>query len=313
MTTPNPYPSGVDPVHVQIIAATASAIQRKDGSVLMLARPGAIRVYLPNHPATQAAHDALQRVGYQVTSATGRKRSRGLLITGWSTQGLEIRLDAMRGVLQKLAARPHATAAVALGQLSLMPAAELPGRAGQQHLISELITGMRSWISATSGIHAPCDPRARPSDPGCALRLGATRRAEGAIDELAALQQRVAQFSVAHYANLRQIMSHERARDCVVQWADLAFGLSSPIGQDISPRLNGMASTTNAGPSPADAWPASPSATLPLPGARPLPRDAGELPAGGLRIPRPSRPPSAPGTTRPRGRSSPSRNTGRRH
>lgn len=313
MTTPDPYPIGVDPVHVQIIAATASAVQRKDGSVLLLARPDAIRVYLPNRLATQAARDALQRVGYQVTSATGRIRSRGLLISGWSTPGLESRLDAMRGVLQKLAARPHATAAVALGQLSTVPAAELPGRAGQQHLIGELITGMRSWISATSGIHAPRDPRARPSDPGCALRLGATTRAEEAIDDLVALQQRVAQFSVAHYSSLRPIMSHERARDCVVKWAGLAFGLSARIGQDTSPLLHGMASATSAIPSPADARPTSPQSALPLTGARRLPRDGGELPADSLRILRGSRPPSAPGTTRPRGRSSSSRLTRRRH
>jgi hypothetical protein len=314
MTTPNPYPSGIDPVHVQIIAAASSTVMRRGRSVLLLAKPEAIRIYLPNRPATQAASDALQRVGYQVTtSAAGQIRNRGLLVTGWSTQGLESRLDAMRGVLQKLAAKPQATAVVALGQLSRVPAAELPGRADQQHLIGQLITGMRSWISATSGIHAPCDPRARPADPGCRLRLPATRRAEEAIDDLVTLQERVAQFGLALYPSLRQTMSHQRARDCILQWADLAFGLSSRIGQDTSALLRGRASTADAVPSPADAEPASASMTLPVTGPRRRSPDAGEHPSAGMPISRISRPPSVTGMARPRGRNSPSRRTSRRH
>lgn len=313
MTTPKPYPLGVDPVHVQIIAATASTVQRGDGSVLLLARPELIRVHLPNRSATKAAREALQRVGYQVTSSAGSMRNRGLLVSGWSMQGLESRLDAMRGVLQKLAASPDATATVALGQLSRLPLAELPGRTGQQRLIGALAEGMRSWISATSGIHAPRDPRAHPADPGCALRLSATWRAEEAIDDLAARQARVAEFALAVYPSLRQTMSHEAARDCVIRWAGTAFHLTPRLGQDVSSFLRGFAPAADPAPAPADAEPASPQMPLPLRGTRRRPPNAGEFPAAGMPVSPASRPPSVTGTTRPRGRNSPPRRTSRRH
>ena len=313
MTTPSPYPLGIDPVHVQIIAASASSAGRKDGSVLLLARPETIHVYLPNRSATKAVRDALQGVGYEVTNAAGNIRNRGLVVPGWSAQGLESRLDAMRGVLQKLATSPDAMATLALGQLSRTPAAELPGRPGQQHLIDQLSTGMRSWISATSGIHAPSDPRARPADPGCALRLSATRRAEEAIDDLTARQARVAEFALALYPSLRQTMSHEAARDCVLRWAGTAFHLTPRLGQDVSPFLRGSAPAADPVPAPAEAKPASPQMPVPLTGARRRPRSAGEFPAAGMPISPASRPPSVTGTTRPRGRNSPPRRTSRRH
>ena len=311
MTTPSPYPQGIDPVHVQIVAATVSTVERADGSVLLLAIPGTIRVHLPNRSATRAARDALERVGYQVTSSAGSLRNRGLLVVGWSAQGLESRLDAMRGVLQKLVARPDATAALALGQLSRVPAAELPGRAGQQRIVGQLSTGLRSWISATSGIHAASDPRARPADPGCALRLSATRRAEQAIDDLVERQTRVAEFAVALYPSLRQTMSHDAARDCALRWAGIAFHLIPQADPDLSPLLRGSALTGDPVPAPADAQPASP-APRPLTGMRRKPPSVGEFPAG-VPISRASRPPSVTGTTSPRGRnSSPHRNS-RRH
>lgn len=310
MTTPSPYPLGIDPVHVQIIAASASAAGRKDGSVLLLARPETIRVYLPNRSATKAVRDALQRVGYEVTSAAGNIRNRGLVVSGWNAQGLESRLDAMRGVLEKLAASPDAMATLALGQLSRTPAAELPGRTGQQHLIGQLSTGMRSWISATSGIHALSDPRARPADPGCALRLSATRRAEEAIDDLAARQARVAEFALALYPSLRQTMSHDAARDCALRWAGTAFHLTPRLGQDVSPLFRDAARTSGTASSPDATQPGSAPKTLPLTGTRRSPRSPGEFPPIGTWPS--SRPPSARGTTRPRGQKPPGHGTGRR-
>jgi len=336
MTTPDSYPLGIDPIHVQTIATEASVVQRGDHSVLLLTGAEAIRVQLPNRFAAQAAREALQLVGYQVT---GNRSYRSLLITGWSAQGLESRLDAMRGVLQKLASRPHVTAAVALGQLSRVPETELPGKVGQQHLIDQLCAGMRSWISATSGIHAPSDPRARPAEPGCALRLSATRRAEEAIDDLAARQTRVAQFVLALYPGLRQTMNHDAARESALRSAGAAFHLSPLLGQDVSPFLRRTDQEARhdtpwrqsrspaagpprtgpirpgtslrggvppSGPSPSQAPPPDGSWARSARGSRRWLRAAQEF----LATDRPttwlSRPPSVPGPTRPGGRNFPS-------
>jgi hypothetical protein len=310
MTTPSPYPLGVDPVHVQIIAASAAAGGRNDGSVLLLARPETIRVYLPNRSATKTVRDALQRVGYEVTTAAGNIRNRGLVVSGWSAQGLESRLDAMRGVLHRLAASPDAMATLALGQLSRTPTGELPGRTGQQHLIDQLSTGLRSWISATSGIHALSDPRARPADPGCALRLSAARRAEEAIDDLAARQARVAEFALALYPSLRETMTHDAARDCALRWAGTAFHLTPRLGQDLSPLFRGAARRSGPASSLDASQPGSAPKTLPLTGKSRSPRSPGEFPTIGAWPP--SRPPSTRGMTHPSGRKSPGRGTSRR-
>ena len=75
---------------------------------------------------------------------------------------------------------------------------------------------------ATSGIHARCDPRARPADIGAALRLSATWQAETAIDELAARHLRIAVHAVALYPELRHQESHHSARDLAIHRAEIA-------------------------------------------------------------------------------------------
>ena len=312
MTTPNLYPAGVDPVHVQIIAATASSAERGDGSVLLLARREAIRVFLPDRAATQAARIALQRVGYQVASATGSIRNRGLLVSGWSLQGLESRLNAMRGVLERLAAEPYASASAALRQLGTLPASAMPGRYGQQELVGQADAQLRAWISATSGIHATCDPRAMPANPGCALRLAGTRRAEEAIDDLAERQVRIARFTVALYPGLRQSMSHEETRDCVLWWAGREFRLSPAIAQDTSPLLRDADQSMRL----SEPRSVAPRVTSLTPRHEKAPRHrlrvGQEFPVTGRPVSPISRPPSGPSARRPGGRTFPSGRPGRR-
>ncbi len=242
MTASDSYPAGIDPVHVRTIATAAVPDGQRDGTVLLVGGQYAARVYLPTRSAAQAAHAALRRVGYQV-GRTGSLRGRDLIIAGWSAEGLESRLTAMRAVLQKLAAEPGAAAVAALDQLGRLSAAALPGQAGQRLLIHQADQQLRAWIADTSGIHAPCDPRARPADPGCALRLNATHRAEEAIDDLAARHVQVAELAVALYPALRQRMDHDSASDFAVRRAGVAFHLSQQLAQDITPLLRGSGHT----------------------------------------------------------------------
>ena len=311
MTASDSYPAGIDPVHVRTIATAAVPDGQRDGTVLLVGGQYAARVYLPTRSAAQAAHAALRRVGYQV-GRTGSLRGRDLIIAGWSAEGLESRLTAMRAVLQKLAAEPGATAVAALDRFGRLSAAALPGQAGQRLLIHQADQQLRAWIADTSGIHAPCDPRARPADPGCALRLNATHRAEEAIDDLAARHVQVAELAVALYPALRQRMDHDSASDFAVRRAGVAFHLSQQLAQDITPLLRGSGQTPGSAASrPAAAGSTSPKAR-PRTGSRPRLRTAREFPFTGMPISPTSRPPSTRGATRPRGRNFPSGRPGRR-
>jgi len=69
MTTPGPYPSGVDPVHILAICAEAAPGHQHDTAILAGGRYAAC-VYLPARRAARAAQAALCRVGYQVDRPT---------------------------------------------------------------------------------------------------------------------------------------------------------------------------------------------------------------------------------------------------
>jgi len=311
MTPSDPYPSGVDPVHVLTIATTAASGGQHDGAVLLTSGRYAARVYLPTRGGVQAAQTALKRVGYQL-SRTGNRRGRDVIVTGWSAEGLESRLIAMRTAQVRLAAEPLATALVALHPLGDLPATALPDQAGQQLLVREATQRLRAWIARTSGIHAPGDPRARPAELGCALRLHATREAEKVIDNLAARQVRVAELAVALYPDLRQRMSHDSACESAARQAGLAFHLSPPLAQDTTTLLHG----SDAEPEPVSKHTALPGTSPrghPPTRPRPQPRTTRESPFTGMPISPTSRPPSSRGATRPRGRNFPSGRPGRRH
>ena len=169
------------------------------------------------------------------------------------------------------------------------------------------------WISRTSGIHTPYDPRAWPADPGCALRLVATRRAEDLIDDLALQQLKVTALAVGFYPGLRDRMTHDAARDTAIGRAEMAFYLSRHIGQDLTPFLRSVGRVSRpTGTSPSFAPLDTSPRTRPDAGARPWFRTSQEFPAMDRPVSLTSRPPSTRGAARPRGRNSPSRRPGRR-
>ena len=264
------------------------------------------RIVLPNPLAASEAEAALRLVGYQVSRARRSIRGRDLNIEGWSFDGLGHRLTAMREVLGKLAAGPGVSAYIAL-ELGRLPAAMLPSRAHQQLLIERAGELLRAFISRTSGIHAPRDPRAHPDDPRCAFRLAATWRAEEAIDDMARRHLQIARLAVASYPTLRKQMDHAAARDSAIRRANLAISLIHHLGpaEGTSPSRPSNQPPRSAGSEPS-AQPAAVESSQPGTTPRPRFRIAREFPAGNKPSTPISRPATAQGRSRPGGRTFPS-------
>jgi len=245
MTTPDTYLSWVDPSHVWTICATAAPPgHRADRMFVFGGEQYGARAYLPTQSAARAAHAALTRVGYQAVPVTDGRRGLDLTVYGWSAQGLTSRLTAMHDVLAKLTSEPGSTAATALDHLGRHPLTPLPDEAGRLRLVRQAGEQLRGWIAETSGIHAPCDPLARPADAGCALQLTATWRAEEAIDDLVARHLRVTWHALALYPGLRQTRSHDEARESAVRQAGITSHLSHHLAPDAT------AATPSSGPRP---------------------------------------------------------------
>ena len=212
----------------------------------------------------------------------------------------------MREVLGKLTAGPGVSAYIAL-ELGRLPAAMLPSRAHQQLLIERAGELLRAFISRTSGIHAPRDPRAHPDDPRCAFRLAATWRAEEAIDHMAGRHLQIARLAVASYPTLRKQMDHAAARDSAIRRANLAVSLIHHLGQaeGTSPPRPSNQPPRSAGPEPS-AQPAAVESSQPGTTPRPRFRIAKEFPAGNKPATPISRPATTQGRSRPGGRTFPS-------
>jgi hypothetical protein len=303
MPAPDSYPAGIDPAHVWAIATTAAPSIKQDGSMLLAGGRFPARIALPDRFAALEADAALRLVGYQVGWASGGARGRDLLVTGWSNQGLQQRLTAMREVLRKLAAVPDVTAFVAL-ELGRLPAAMLPSQIDQRLAVERAGLRLRTWISRTSGVHAPRDPRALPAEPRCAFRVAATLRAEEAIDTLAQRHLQLAELAVTFYPQLRHRLGHAAARESAIRYAGLAILHSQQQDQPASP-------VQGSNPALRDS-PVAP-APDPNPGAGPSakPRPVSDFPAGNPISPT-AQPPSIRGATSPRGRIFPSGRAGRR-
>ena len=241
------HPSGLDPSHIRCVCASARPARDRQGTALLTGGRDGIHVYLPARVGARNAHAALSVVGYGVVRTTDDSQGRHLLVRGWSAEALEARLIAMSSVLEQLAANPGSTATSALDRLGTLPAAALPDRAGQRQLSRQAAVQLLRWIFATSGIHAPHDPLARPADAGCALRLSAAWRLEEAIEELAARQVRVAANAFVLYPALRREMGHDSARDTAVRQASVVFHLSSRVVQDTTRILGNARQTRGAG------------------------------------------------------------------
>jgi hypothetical protein len=296
MTMPDPRRTGTDPAHIWAICAAVAHASERDGFAL-LAGDFYTGLRLPSRTASRAVRTALTRVGYDVIG----DGSRELVIRGWSATGLEARLTAMRAVLHKLATGPGMAAVPVLEEFRRLPAASLPGQATTRQLVIEAGQGLREWIFATSGVHAPCDPLARPADPAIVLRLSAAWRAEEAIEDLAGRQLRVARHATGLYPSLRSRMSHDSARDTAIRRAGVVFHLRGQVAQDSAPLL-----ASASWPAAAIAGPAAPS--RPDRAAGREARPACDFPVSG---PPPLRLVPRPGD-RPQGRDFPAGPAGRR-
>jgi|HubBroStandDraft_6_1064221.scaffolds.fasta_scaffold15334_3 hypothetical protein len=306
MPTTDPFPAGVDPAHVWAVARKAAPSIQHDGTVLLVGGRYPARIVLPDPLAANEAEAALRLVGYQVSRTRRSIRGRDLNIEGWSLEGLERRLTAMREVLGKLAAGPGVSAYIAL-ELGRLPAAMLPSRAHQQLLIERASELLRAFISRTSGIHAPRDPRADPDDPRAAFRLAATWRAEEAIDHIAGRHLQITKLAVVSYPTLRKQMDHATARDSAIRRANLAVSLIHHLRPaEGTPPSRPSDQSPRAAASEPSAPPAAVESSQPGTTPRPRFRIAKEFPAG-TKPPTPiSRPATTKGRSRPGGRTFPS-------
>ena len=304
MPATDPFPAGVDPVHVWAVATRAAPSIQHDGTVLLVGGRYPARIVLPNPLAANEAEAALRLVGYQVGRTRRSIRGRDLNIEGWSFEGLGRRLTAMREVLGKLAAGPGVSAYIAL-ELGRLPAGMLPSRAHQQLLVERTGELLRAFISRTSGIHAPRDPRAHPDDPRCAFRLAATWRAEEAIDDMAGRHLHITKLAVASYPALRKQMDHAAARDSAIRRANLAAHIVHHLGQEQATSQSRPSSKSPRASGPS-AQPAAVESSQPGTTPRPRFRFTREFPAGNKPATPISRPASTRGPTRPGGRTFPS-------
>ena len=306
MPATDQFPGGVDTAHVWAVATKAAPSVQHDGTVMLVGGRYPARIVLPDPLAANTAEAALRLVGYQVSRNRRSIRGRDLNIESWSVDGLGHRLTAMREVLGKLAAGPGVSAYIAL-ELGRLPAAMLPSRAHQQLLIERASELLRAFISRTSGIHAPRDPRAHPDDPRCAFRLAATWRAEEAIDDMARRHLQITRLAVASYPTLRKQMDHAAARDSAIRRANLAVSLIRHLGpaEGTSPSRLSNQPPRSVGSEPS-ARPAA--AETGQPGTAPRPRFqfAKEFPAGPKPVTSISRPLTPRGRSRPGGRTFPS-------
>jgi hypothetical protein len=231
MTVTDPYPAGLDPAHILAICEHATggrpglAVGARDGMC----------VCLPSRRAARRARAALGRVGYRVADDSG-PRGRDVVVTGWNVAGLESRLAAMRVVLHQLAENPSPTARAVIERFRGLPVAAQSPRSGLG-VLDEARAGLRSWVSARSGIHAPRPPAVLPPDVGVALQLGTANVLEQAIDDLIERHLRVSGHALALFCSLRKQMDIGRAQDVAIRWAGITFRLGETADQDSTPLL----------------------------------------------------------------------------
>ena len=180
MTAPELRQRGLDPAH--ILSVASQAIRDSHGLAFRaVTAPGGLRVHLSSRRAAGDAVQALGRVGYQVAQVEGSGH-RDLLVTGWSANGLESRLAALRAVAQRLAEDPDSTAAAVIERARRLPARSAAHP--ETSVLADTRTQLQAWVGACSGIHAPRNPVIVPADTGNALRLRLAQALEAAIDDL---------------------------------------------------------------------------------------------------------------------------------
>jgi hypothetical protein len=280
--------AGLDPAHVISICGQATGGRQ---SLAVKTRAG-ITVCLPSRRAASQARAALAQVGYQVTTAHAGS-TRDLIVSGWDPARLDSRLAAMRNILHQLASSPAVTARAVIEHFRDVPAATPSPEVGSE-LLEQARTGLRGWVTARSGIHAPRDPASEPADAGVALRLRAATVMEEAIGDLTERHLRAAGQALVLFCSLRQRMDDNGAQAKAVRWANVTFQLSGSPAQDSTPLLRAMDRFRGSGASPAS----RPVTRLPTRPALLAGRESGG-PITSI-TPGPDTPVSTPGPTGPR-------------
>ena len=220
-------PAGLDPAHVLAVCARATegrrglAVRRTDGIIVCI---------LPSQRTASRASTALARVGYEVTSVSA-SRGRDLLVTGWDPVALDARLAPMHTVLHWLADQPSSTAQLAIERFRGLPD---ESRTPQQvwEVLNQANAGMRTWVTARSGIHALKALTVQPAEARIALRVRAATGLEQAIDDQADRQLRVAGCALVLFRRLSGQMDDDHAQDTAIRWDGIAFHLSNPAASD---------------------------------------------------------------------------------
>jgi len=223
MATPDLRERGLDPAH--ILSVASQAIRSGHGHAFRAtATPGGLCVYLSSRLAAGDAAPALTRVGYRVARINGTGH-RDLLVTGWSSDGLESRLTAMRAVLRRLDANPGSTADAVIERVRRLPTRAEPHP--ETRVLADARTQLQAWVGACSGIHAPANPAIMPADTGNALRLGLARTLESAIDDLVERHLRVAGHALPLFLSLRQHTTEAQAKETAIRRASIIFHLNA--------------------------------------------------------------------------------------
>ena len=218
MAGPDPRRAGLDPAHILAICERAAASGNQPSVRHTLAVPAGLSVRLSSPQAAQLARAALARVGYQAALARPSRRSRNVLVAGWSAAGLESRLAAMRATVHQLRAEPAATATAVIDRYRRLSAG-LPGIQASAAALSQAEKQIRLATAARCGIHAPRDPAILPADTGNALRLRVIWALEQAIDDLIERHLRVTRRALAQFCSLRRHGSDDWASDTAIRRA----------------------------------------------------------------------------------------------
>jgi hypothetical protein len=224
MTTSDSRPQTLDPAHILCITHEATAGLRRS-SVRAASTEDAIRMRFMSRRVARTAASALRRVGYQLSRVDGTDH-RQLLVTGWSTTGLETRLATMRAVTHQLDLRPAAAAAAVIDRVRDLP--ESSAVPADAVVLAEAGRQLRAWVSARSGIHAPYDPDILPTDLGNRFRLQLTRLQEPTIDDLIEHQLKVGGHALSLFHSLRWHMTDDEAQAIAVRRADVTLHMHHP-------------------------------------------------------------------------------------
>jgi hypothetical protein len=241
MTTPDPYPGGLDPAHIARICAAAASPEPGNDGILLAGGRYPVRVFLPRRVQARLTEAALRRTGYDAERVTRPGRGRDLIVYGWSNELLDARLAAMRAVIGTLQSDVAATAARTIDRLAQLPADALPNTAGQEELARQARQELYARAHRAFGMEVGPDLRATPVDTGSVLRIHAAENARKLISGLLAWHHFGTRDALAAYTQRRAAYDHQQARVITLQLSPGPRPDSSPV-TELGPDPAGTAS-----------------------------------------------------------------------